>query len=582
MSVGYRRPPLLSCERLEGRDAPAIVPTGPEFRVNVNTTVAVAVPAVAVAGTGDFIVTWEANGIDGDGFAVLARRYNSAGTALNNDFQVNTFTTGSQQNPAVAADATGNFVVVWGSASVQDGSREGVYLRRYSASGAAINGETQVNQFTLNIQGKPAIAMDGNGDFVVAWQSNYQDGDGYAIYARKYNASGTPLTGEFLVNQSTLGDQMNASVAMDAAGDFVVAWQSPDANGYGAYARRYGSTGAPMGNEFQVNQFTTGDQAKPVVAMNTAGDFMAAWESSVQDGGTSGIYGRRYNSAGVAQGNEFRVNTYTTNSQSGAAIAANANGDMFVTWTSIAQDGSLGGIYGQRVAANGQFLNGEMQIHTTTIGNQTDAAVACDAAGNSTVVWSSIGSPLSGIIAQRFAAPPIPTAAIAVDDGSGQRSSIRYLALNFNTIVNIAPGAITLTGPLGAVALTSDYSGSTATKTNLKLTFSGAGVTPAGLIDGHYTLSLASAGITNVDGVAYDGDSDGLPGGNGNLNFHRYFGDVNGSGVVDALDFFYLLINFGTNSSQPGFKYWLDANGDGNVDAIDFGAFLAHFGTYLP
>src|SRR5437868_9212807 len=141
MGIRGRRRLTLGCERLEGRDAPTVVPVGPEFRVNAVVNVTAAVPAVAVAGTGDFIVTWEADGVDGNSYAVLARRYSNTGVALSGDLQVNSYTTGSQQNPAIAADSAGNFVVVWGSASVQDGSREGVYMRQYNAIGASISGE---------------------------------------------------------------------------------------------------------------------------------------------------------------------------------------------------------------------------------------------------------------------------------------------------------------------------------------------------------------------------------------------------------------------------------------------------------
>ncbi|MFN9975695.1 MAG: flagellar hook associated protein, partial [Phycisphaerae bacterium] len=77
------------------------------------------------------------------------------------------------------------------------------------------------------------MAMDANGDFVVAWQSSLQDGSGEGIYARRYNAAGVSQSGEIPVNTTTLNNQETASVAMDADGDFVVTWQSPDQNGSG-------------------------------------------------------------------------------------------------------------------------------------------------------------------------------------------------------------------------------------------------------------------------------------------------------------------------------------------------------------
>ena len=37
--------------------------------------------------------------------------------------------------------------------------------------------------------------MDAQGDFVITWQSNNQDGSGYGIYAQAYNAAGLAVGG---------------------------------------------------------------------------------------------------------------------------------------------------------------------------------------------------------------------------------------------------------------------------------------------------------------------------------------------------------------------------------------------------
>src|SRR6185503_15317187 len=101
--------------------------------------------------------------------------------------------------------------------------------------------EFRVNTHTPNSQFFPATAMDADGDFVVVWQSVAQDqvtGTNDGVYAQRYDAAGVPQGGEFLVNNTTLGNQSKPQVAMDAAGDFVVAWESPDAAGSGIFARR--------------------------------------------------------------------------------------------------------------------------------------------------------------------------------------------------------------------------------------------------------------------------------------------------------------------------------------------------------
>ena len=166
-------------------------------------------------------------------------RSNAAGTAQGGEFRVNTFTTGSQRFPSVAMDSAGDVVVGWRS-DAQDGSSYGVYAQRFDAAGVAQAGEFRVNTFTNSVQLDPSVTMDASGDFVVTWDSYGQDGSNYGIYAQRYNAAGVTQGAEFRVNTYTSNGQHSPSVAMDAAGDFVVGWHSfgEDASGWGVYTPR--------------------------------------------------------------------------------------------------------------------------------------------------------------------------------------------------------------------------------------------------------------------------------------------------------------------------------------------------------
>ena len=50
--------------------------------------------------------------------------------------------------------------------------------------------ETRINAFTSSYQSDPSIGMDDAGNYVIAWDSNLQDGDYAAVYAQRFNASG--------------------------------------------------------------------------------------------------------------------------------------------------------------------------------------------------------------------------------------------------------------------------------------------------------------------------------------------------------------------------------------------------------
>jgi hypothetical protein len=323
-------------------------PLGSEFRVNSYTSNDQADAAVAKDGSGNFVVVWTSEGQDGDSYGVFGQRYAASGAPLGPEFRVNTYTTSGQSYPAVAADASGNFVVVWNS-FLQDGSSWGVFGQRYAGSGAPLGPEFRVDTFTTNAQWRPAVASDASGNFVVVWESYLQDGSGAGVYGQRYQASGAPLGSEFRVNTFTPSQQRNAAVATNGSGGFVVAWESfQDGSMTGVMGQRYAASGAPLGPEFRVNTFTLGDQDYPSVAADDAGDFVVIWQGNVEDGDSWGVFGQRYDSAGAPLGSEFRVNTYTTYAQRDVSVAADPSGDFVVVWDSGGQDSGTYGVFGQR------------------------------------------------------------------------------------------------------------------------------------------------------------------------------------------------------------------------------------------
>ena len=268
---------------------------GSEFKVNTYTTNYQSRPSVAMDSDGDFVVTWLSPRQDESDYGIYGQRYNSSGVAQGGEFQVNTYTTSNQIFPSVAMDSDGDFVVTWVS-SGQDSSNYGIYGQRYNSDGTTNGSEFQVNTYTTNYQSRPSVAMDSDGDFVVTWLSPGQDDSRSGIYGQRYNSSGVAQGGEFQVNTYTTSDQIFPSVAMDSNGDFVVTWQSngQDGSNYGIYGQRYNSSGVAQGGEFQVNTYTTSDQIFPSVAMDSDGDFVVTWVSDTQDGSGYDIYGQRY------------------------------------------------------------------------------------------------------------------------------------------------------------------------------------------------------------------------------------------------------------------------------------------------
>lgn len=380
-------------------------PLGEEFQVNTYTTDFQYLAAAAMDGEGSFVVVWNSYLQDGVYGGIFGQRYEASGTPLGSEFQVNTYTESAQYTPAVAADAAGNFVVVWDSYS-PDGNDLDVVAQRYDADGNPVGAEFVVNTTVGGSQRDPAVAASAGGDFVVVWESFA------GIFGQRYDAAGTPLGTEFQVNTYTSdAAQFRPAVTADAAGNFVAVWESEgqDGSSRGVFGQRYDADGNPAGGEFQVNTYTKDAQRRPAVAAAASGDFVVVWESGLQDGSYTGIFGQRFDGAGNALGPEFQVNSFTQYPQIRPDVVATDAGGIVVVWQSPGLDASDGGVVGQRYDAAGVAVGGEFLVNTYTFATQGDPAVAAGPPGQFVVAWVSASQDGSadGIFGQRFLGPVI-------------------------------------------------------------------------------------------------------------------------------------------------------------------------------
>jgi len=568
-------PPRSSAlEPLEQRVLMALTPAGPEFRVNTSTPHDQVGAAVAVDADGDFVVVWASaetslnlsEGEPGPVHNVLAQRYNAAGVPQGAEFFVNTTTLDDQTLPDVAMDAAGNFVVVWTSIG-QIGPGAEVYARRFNAAGAPLSGEFRVNTYTTSSQGSASIAMDTDGDFIVAWDSYGQEvgAVGFGVYAQRYNSAGVPQGAEMHINTFTTSYQRTPDVATDAVGNFVVTWESFDQDGssIGVYARRYNAAGIALSGEFRINVVTANTQSEPSIASDDAGNFVIAWVSRDQDGSSDGIFARRFTAAGDPLSGDVKVNTYTTAAQRGAVIDADADGDYVVTWHSQVQDGSEYGVYAQQYNASGVPQGGEIRVNAFTTGSQAGPAVAVDSTGDAVIAWSSVPQDGSGrgIYAQRYlsAAAPAVTQSNFNPDTLPQRLSFQFNQ-NVGTTISLSDIVVQQL-PGGPTFAPSGINYDAASNTATFL-FG----TP--LPDGRFRARLIASGI---------GGSGGQLPADHFFEFVFLRGDADHDGDVDSDDFNILALNFGfsgRNFAQGNFNY----DPAGLVNSDDFNLLAVNFG----
>lgn len=282
-------------------------------------------PTVAMDEHGCFLVAWsDRDGLDGDGMGVFARAFAPDATPRGPDFVASVQVLESQWEPFAAARPGGGFVLGW--TGQDDGD---AFLRLFACDGTPLTGEIAANAWDANAQTDPVPAVARDGSIFVAWidfGGLGGPGTGTNILARTFDAAGVPRQPlEFTVNSNTLaGEQREPKVAADGLGRFVVTWEDrqQDAGGIDIMARRFDASGAPLGPEFQVNASSPGDQVFPAVACDWVGNFVICWEDRALGGGD--VRARRFDAQGAPLGAEFGVHL--------PSAAAEGYPDVEVDW----------------------------------------------------------------------------------------------------------------------------------------------------------------------------------------------------------------------------------------------------------
>ena len=271
---------------------------------------------------------------------------------------------------SVAVDGAGNFVIAW--VGYEGDHSYGVYAQRYTAAGAATGPQLHVNEYTTSNQTMVAVAMNAGGEFVVAWQSSGQDGNLFEIYARRFDEFSVPQSGEFRVNETVANSQIFASVAMNGDGAFVVTWANQTANlaPLGNKMRRYDSAGTPLAGEEVIQPL---DASTAAVAFNPNGEFAVAYVHQ------SKAYLQRYTAAGVKTGAAVLIGAVTVRD---VRLDVNAAGMYAVAFDSEHR------IHLRLVAADGTPLSHEIGMAASNAPVKYTPWVALKPNGEAVVSWS--------------------------------------------------------------------------------------------------------------------------------------------------------------------------------------------------
>jgi hypothetical protein len=442
-------------------------PQGGEYAISGERAGDQVGPAVAIGGAGGWVI-FQDNGIDRQGFGIAGRRLDTSLNPSGTVFPVNSLWAGDQEKPAIALLNDGGAVAVWqgGVAGFQqvyarfirpDGSfvSGDVLVSQPTLSGTIrittnmmVYRSNRLRPATLRLKetvrlnqertGHAAVATLTDGTVVVAYTSSrkvfkntpvvveqvkgqpgrertnsvvtyvpFSSDSWQDVYFQRFSATGQKVGAEVMVNQYTPFNQRSPAVTALSDGSFLMAWVSEEQRAEAStdvMARRFGSDGSPLGNEFRVS---TSDLVcnSPAAASSGNNGFTLVWsqKDAVRTNGFD-IYARAYDLFGVPAGEPFRLNSYQVGNQHTPRITSAPAGQM-VVWSSVSQDGSGEGVYG-RTLNGGTVVGDEFRVNSTVYLRQFGPAIASDSGNRAVVIWSSYQT-MAGfdLFGQRYSAP---------------------------------------------------------------------------------------------------------------------------------------------------------------------------------
>ncbi|HZU36402.1 MAG TPA: hypothetical protein VFA18_10865, partial [Gemmataceae bacterium] len=255
-------------------------PAGSETAVNMNAAESVSAEnpnnaaygevanALSADSNGDYVVAWQSPQTSGSStLNVSARVFNADGSPRTGELAVGTGTTGNGM-PAVAMAGNGQFVVAWQNGAAID-------MATYQLNGTLISKPSPISTSAVNsLQG---VAADGVGNFAVLYAGKADRWNVPQATVQRYTAAGK-LNGSAITVASPRLLGYDGAIGMDGNGNFTVSWDDSN-NGNFVYFQRYTAAGKPNGSQVTVAQNSTQTLVLRSLAMNGAGQFVVTWSA---------------------------------------------------------------------------------------------------------------------------------------------------------------------------------------------------------------------------------------------------------------------------------------------------------------
>lgn len=204
--------------------------------------------------SGGGVVVWESVPSGGGDASIAARVLDSNGYPVGNVFQIGAAGADARQPDIVALD-NGGFAVSWSSQEASPGVPQ-VRGQIFDAAGQATGSSIRLKTETGHNHSSPDASLSGDGQILLTWGAYGQDGDRGGVFGQVLDQILGPVGSEFQINQTSAGDQYRSEVTALSNGNHVVVWTDFDGFNSGVFARVIGADGTPVSGDFRINQKT--------------------------------------------------------------------------------------------------------------------------------------------------------------------------------------------------------------------------------------------------------------------------------------------------------------------------------------
>jgi hypothetical protein len=340
---------------------------------------------------------------------------------------------GAQQlKPMFSAIPGAGFAATWyDTETTITGQEMDVHYSVYSVDGSQLFPPVKVDQDAFPWARSPTIVTLNDGNFFIAWRSQFSNSGEIGFHARIMSATGEAITDAFALPVEPLVKGNASAGNIDSPfpkllrnGNVAVAWAGEKTTGDDpnteVQMRIYAPTGQPLTDVITPGEGYDGPDASPVVTDTKEGGVAVFWVRHLYElvekdkPGSPGpvkqlsdrmIHGRFYDQTGAPQGESFLASHDGDEHECMSAAATFEDGTVFLTWkTQPSFSTTPAWTLGHKVGMEGPIPGAEVHAFGfDPLGNYPFyAPVAASGLGRAAIVWHTVDGTEDGVYMRRY------------------------------------------------------------------------------------------------------------------------------------------------------------------------------------